>query len=104
MWSVDPPAIPSGLFGQLRFDPELTILCLLLAALLVAGGVLVVRTRRWRGTDPAGSIDDQVQNYQALVERGELAPEEFERIKARLEAKAKEPPPDESPPETPAAG
>jgi hypothetical protein len=83
-----------GLFAQMRFDPEMTILGLLLFVLVVAGGIAVIRVRRWRSerATPA-PLTDLVRNLQALVERGELDPKEFERIKARLEQMAAEPPP-----------
>jgi hypothetical protein len=89
MWSPGPSTSSPGLFAQLCFDLELTILCILLVTLIVAGCIVVVRVRRWQyeETTPV-SLEEQIQSYQALVERGELDPREFERIKARLEQKA----------------
>src|ERR1043166_997113 len=37
-----------NLFAQMRFDPEMAILGLLLLLLVAAGGFAVVRVRRWR--------------------------------------------------------
>ena len=102
MWSARPLSIPAGLFAQWRFDLELTIYGILLVILIVAGCVAVVRVRRWRDEQGAPpSLEDQIKNYYALVERGELDPKEFERIKARLEEKETEPPtPPPTPPDT----
>jgi hypothetical protein len=97
MWSAGTPTPFPGLVAELRFDLELTILCVVLFALVVAGCVMVVRVRSWRDeeTTPV-SLEEQIQSYQTLVDRGELDPREFERIKARLEQKAAETPPPES--------
>jgi hypothetical protein len=98
MWSARPLSIPAGLFAQWRFDLELTIYGILLLVLIIAGCVAVVRVRRWRDEEVAStSLEDQIKNYYALVERGELDPKEFERIKAQLESKETEPP---TPPDT----
>ena len=92
------PLTAAALLAQLRIDWELTFQCILLIALIVAGCVAVVRVRRWRDEEAAPlSLDDHLQSYQALVERGELDPREFEKIKTRLQQKlaekADEPPP-----------
>ena len=92
------PLIGPALFAQLRIDWELTILCILLIALIVAGCMTVVCVRRWlREEAPPLSPDELLQSYQALVERGELDAREFERIKARMVQKAAEPPPTDAP-------
>ena len=95
MCSAAPLAIRAGPFAQLRFDLELTILGILLIVLIVAGCVAVVRLRRWRYEESApAALEDQLQSYQTMVERGELAAQEFERIKAHLEQKSAEPQPE----------
>jgi hypothetical protein len=95
MWSRSPPTHLVGLFAQLRFDPELLVLGVLLIVLIVAGCIAVARVRRWRQEDAAPvTLEEQIKSYGELVERGELAPQEFERIKARLEQKAADVPPD----------
>ncbi|MCI0684552.1 MAG: hypothetical protein L0Y71_20765 [Gemmataceae bacterium] len=86
------PSNPAGLFAEWRFDAELAIYGSLLVILIVAGCVAVIRVRRWRHEDDeAPPVEDLLGNYQALVERGELAPEEFERIKTRLANQAATP-------------
>ena len=86
--------IPAGLFAQLRFDLEFMLVCALLIVLIVAGGIAVFKVRSWRHEDAAPiSLEDQIAEYQALVERGDLDPREFERLKASLQQKAAEPPP-----------
>lgn len=90
MWS-SPPTHLAGLFAQVRFDPELLVLGVLLIVLIVAGCIAVARVRRWRQEDATPvSLEDQIKSFGELVERGELGPQEFERIKARLEQKAAE--------------
>src|SRR5207244_10498585 len=94
MWSRSPPTHLAGLFAQIRFDPELLVLGVLLIVAIVAGCIIVARVRRWRQEDAAPvPLEDQMKSYGELVERGELSPQEFERIKARLEQKAVETPP-----------
>ena len=90
-----PRTLCPGLVAQLRFDLELTILCVALFALIVVGCIIVVRVRNWRYEETAPfSLEEQIQSYQNLVARGELDEREFERIKARLEQKAAETPPE----------
>ncbi len=85
MWSARPLSIPAGLFAQWRFDLDLIVYGILLILLIVAGCLVVVRVRRWRDEQGAPlSLEDQINNYQELVERGELDLPEFERIKAHL--------------------
>jgi len=79
------------LLAELRIDWELTALCVLLIALIVVGCVAVVRVRRWRHAESTAlSLTEHLQSYQTLVERGELDPREFERIKAHLEKRQKD--------------
>ena len=84
MWSARPLSNPAGLFAQWRPDLELILYGILLILLIVAGCVAVVRVRRWRDEVAPLPLEDQIHNYEALVERGELDPKEFERIKAHL--------------------
>jgi hypothetical protein len=92
MWSA-PPTRVSGLFAQVRIDWELVILAVVLVGVIVGGIVLVKRAREWRQAEPPPvSLDDQLQTFQALVDKGELDAKEFERIKAYLEQKAAAPP------------
>ena len=98
MMSAGPLTVPAGLFAQLRFDPLLMLYGVLLIILIVGGCIAVVRVRRWRFEEEApAAIEDQIKNYQALVERGEMDPQEYERLKAYLEQKAAQPPPDAPP-------
>jgi hypothetical protein len=88
MWSASPGRF-CGLFAQFRFDVELIVLSLLLLGMIVGGIVLVVKARSWRTEDPLPlSLEEQLQSFQALVERGEMDAKEFERLKAHLEQKA----------------
>jgi hypothetical protein len=93
MWSASPGRF-CGLFAQFRFDLDLIILSVLLFGIIVGGVVLVAKARHWRTEDPQPpSLEEQLQSFQALVQRGEMDAKEFERLKAYLEQKAGTPPP-----------
>jgi hypothetical protein len=67
-------------------SPELIGMYLLLVAALVGGGVVIVWAAR-RYKRPAAerwTVEEELAHYQTLLEDGELSPEEFERIRARL--------------------
>jgi hypothetical protein len=104
MWSAPPNRVWGllahwGLLAQVRIDWELVLLAVVLAGVIAGGIVLINRTRQWRLEQPPPvSLDDQLQSFQTLVDRGELDPKEFEKIKARLEQQAAAPP--ETRPET----
>jgi hypothetical protein len=92
MWSA-PPNRVWGLLAQVRIDWELVILTVVLAGVIAGGLVLIKRAKLWRLEEPPPlSLDDQLQSFQALVDKGELDPKEFERIKAYLEQQAADPP------------
>jgi hypothetical protein len=94
MLSAGAPSLPATLFAQMRFDPELLILAILMVVLIVAGTVVVVRVRRWRTEElTPRSPEQQLRDYQAFVDRGELSPQEFEKIKAHMEQQRSQPPP-----------
>jgi uncharacterized membrane protein len=59
---------------------------LILAAVIVVGIVLVVWMDRWRRQpiQVKESPAEQLAHFQALLDRGELSQQEFDRIKARL--------------------
>lgn len=97
MTSAGPLFVPAGLLDQLPFDAGWIAPTILLIVLLVAGCIAVARVRRWRQEDPALSPEEQIASYEALVERGDMDRQEFERIKAQLEQKAAQPPPDAPP-------
>jgi hypothetical protein len=92
MWSASPGRF-YGPVAQFRFDLELIILGVLLLGMVVGGIVLVTKARRWRMESLPPSLEEQLQSFQALVESGEMDPQEFERLKAHLEQKAAPPPP-----------
>ena len=93
MWSASPSRVP-GLIALARLDLELILLGTLLLGLIVGGSILVARARRWCTESDTLPRDQELQSYQDLVDRGELAPQEFERLKARLETPE---PPDSNP-------
>jgi hypothetical protein len=68
-------------------SPEVIGAYLLLIAALVAGGVVIVWAAR-RYKRPAAeelTPEEELTHYRTLLEEGELSPDEFERIRARLE-------------------
>jgi hypothetical protein len=92
MWSA-PPSRVSGLFAQqVKIDLELAMLAILLIVMIVGAVILVVRVRSWRTEQPLPTMEEQLQSFQALVEKGELDAKELERIKAHLEQQAAGPP------------
>ena len=99
MWQAGPATFTLGLMAQAKVDPELIGLIILLVGLTVLGIVIVLKVRRWR-EEEQGSLapQAQIEDYRALVERGDLDPRDFERIKALLENQADGPPPSPSPP------
>ena len=73
------------LFAKKRF--ALFITFTLLAVTLILGALILRRVDRWRkeqATSPELSTSDQLTEFRALFDRGELSREEFERIRERL--------------------
>lgn len=94
------------LFGQLEalLQWDLCLPAGVLVALVGLGLWAIVKVKRWRdeAAELAGlSVNDQIAQYEKLVQEGELDPEEFARIKAQLEAKFDAPPPKPTPPAAP---
>lgn len=85
-----PPTVVPRLFAQVLVDAETDVLALALLVIIGVSFYLVVRVRRWRLEEmEKPSLQDQLQSYQRLHEQGLLAPQEYERIRARLEARAR---------------
>ena len=82
-------------------------LCLpagVMVALVGLGLWAIIKVKRWRdeADEIAGlSIQDQIAQYEKMVQDGELDSEEFARIKAQLEATFDAPPPKPDPPAAP---
>ena len=77
-------------------------------ALLVVGAAAIFWIKRWRAglTPPQLSAEDEITRYRALLTRGDISPEEFERIsgvvRRRHASAPPAPPAQDSPPEPPA--
>jgi hypothetical protein len=73
-WAAAPPLKLIGMY-------------LLLAAVLVIGGVVIVwAARRYRRPrEEKLSPEEQLDRFRALKDQGELSPEEFERIRVALD-------------------
>jgi hypothetical protein len=67
--------------------PSLLGMCLLLAVILIAGGVAViwVARRYRRPREEKLTPEEHLEHFRKLKEQGELSPEEFERIRAALD-------------------
>ena len=89
MEAVDAVGI-GPLFGQARSLWRLDFVLPLLALIgsLALGLWIIWRWRTGFAKEEPASLGEQVRHYQDLVDRGELDPEEFERIKAQLEQQA----------------
>lgn len=99
------------LFAQVGFfvRPDF---CLPVVALIIVVGLGIWVIWRWRtglAEEPPPSLDQQIEHYSQMVERGELDSQEFARIVAQLEKQAAgadaphedvEPPKDDQPPDT----
>jgi hypothetical protein len=102
---------PAGLFALLPargMNLELIWATVGLVAAILLGVILIVWVDRWRKRSRAEGPADELDQYRGLLDQGLLSPEEYERIRTRLEqgARAK---PDEriqaaSQPEAPGTG
>jgi hypothetical protein len=63
---------------------SLGALVLLLTGMLVLGVVVAVRLRRWLRSPSTPTLDQEAAWYQDLLQRGELSPQEYQRIMAIL--------------------
>ena len=68
------------------WDPRLFWLTLALVAVILIGALLVAWLDRWRKRSGSErlSANDQLANFRALYEKGQLGEAEFERIRALL--------------------
>ena len=103
MWTVHTSQAGTGLFGQVELFWQWD-LCLPVGAtvgIAALGLWAILKAKRWR--DEAAEIrglahDDQITQYENMVEDGLLDPEELARIKAKLEARFDPPSADTTPP------
>jgi hypothetical protein len=111
MWTVHTSHAGTGLFGQVGLFWQWD-LCLPIGAtvgIAALGLWAILKAKRWR--DEAAELgpispDEQIGQFQKMVEEGILDPEELARIKARLESRpdpetpktdATDPPPNQPP-------
>lgn len=67
---------------------DLVVLTLILAVLITLGVWAVIRVKRWRQHNECLSPEQDLSSFRQLFEQGLLQPEEFERVRARLETPA----------------
>src|SRR5687767_1086584 len=109
MWTVHNPLAGTRLFAQaLSTEWDLCVAAGALFAVLGLGLWAIFKVKQWREKDDALGvlpIDQQLAHYQEMVDEGELDPQEFARIKAKLEGQiSSEPPPIETPANQPPDG
>ena len=91
MWTFHTCDASAILFGQvgLFFRWDLWLAITVLIGLMVLGSFAITRIRRWRAelneddNEPTEAFT--LEHYQDLMDEGLLDPQEFERIKARME-------------------
>jgi len=104
MWMVHADLVLFAQIGQFfRWDVGIAVGLLIVS--IVFGVWIVVRVRRWREelAEPP-QPEDPLQSYEDMVDEGSLDPDEFARIKDRLEGKMEdvhdETAPTDKPPDT----
>jgi hypothetical protein len=95
------------------WDPQLIWLTLGVVAVILVGAAIIAVVDRWRKRPfrEKLSASDQLAQFRALFERGQLKAEEFERIRALLTERMKKemeipatPSPTKAPPNPPTPG
>lgn len=84
--------------AQFAFDLEWLLLALVLVAMVIGGFVVVLKVKRWHAAGEPKSVDERLREYRELVNQGLLQPDEFERIRVRLQGPSQ---PTGQSPETP---
>ena len=107
MWTVHTSPAGMVLFSQVRhLDWDFWLPVGALIGVVALGIWAFVRVKRWRAEIAEDGVPDspteQLANYQKMVDDGLLDPEEFARIKARMEMIASPLPPKISKPQLPA--
>jgi hypothetical protein len=68
----------------MQFDLEGIVLAILLVGLVLLGALAVLWVKRWHAAHQAPLPPTRIEDYRALMEKGLLDPQEFERIRDRL--------------------
>ena len=76
-----------SIFAQVVWDAELFLTMGGLACLICFGLWCILKVKRWGQSQDVLSDQDELANLQSLREQGLLTQEEFDRIRARLEAR-----------------
>lgn len=101
MWTVHSSQVGTVLFGQAGHSQWDLILPVGALIGVVALGIWAIyQMKRWREETAAAAPltpEQQLEHYQKMVDDGLLDLQDLARIKAQLERKTSEPPPDTSP-------
>jgi hypothetical protein len=92
MWTRRPSVVSAALTEKIRLDYEWLLLAVALIGLILLGLYVVVRLRRRLAEQKQPTLPMRIEDYRALLERGLLEPQEFERIRDKLEQKTASPP------------
>jgi hypothetical protein len=104
MWTVHTSEAGTILFCQIgRLEWDLCLPVGAMVGVVVLGLWAILKVKRWREEDveiDSLSPAEQIDRYQEMVDDGLLDPQEFARIKARMETRAgsQTPESDETPP------
>lgn len=71
--------------AQVVWDWELILSLVGLTSLIGLGLWCILKVKRWGQQSDALSVQEELASHQSLLEQGLLTPEEFERVRARLE-------------------
>jgi hypothetical protein len=85
----------------MRVELQLLIWTVAFVALIGVGIYVATLARRWWQDPAAPETDDLLERYRTMRDAGELDPQEFERIRARLEGEDPTPPAAGPPPSSP---
>lgn len=78
---------PASLIAQFRLNSELVQAMLGLTAVIFLGVLVLLWFNRWRRRAAAPPTpDDELKHYRSLYEQGLMSHEEFERLRAHLDA------------------
>ena len=89
MWNVGPPGVFASLTAHFRFDLEWMLLAFVLVGLILLGIGVVIGFKRWQAGQQESTLGTRIEDYRALLEKGLLDPQEFERLRDRLEKEAR---------------
>ena len=74
--------------AQVAWDWELILVLVVFSFLVGLGLWCILKVKRWGQRQETLTPQEELAGHQAMLEQGLLTQEEFERVRARLEARA----------------